>query len=149
MEAIIFDLFGTLIDKEKYDYNNALRWLANTYFDNRFDELQKLSLMFKAEYMKNRRISYTETSFFEQLTLFEKELDIKIKDDYRFVELNFIRIFREEKLINGVVELLDFLYNKNQRIYILTNSLFSGDSLKVYLKFFEIEKYIKKSLFKC
>ena len=46
MEAIIFDLFGTLIDKEKYDYNNALRWLANTYFDNRFDELQKLSLMF-------------------------------------------------------------------------------------------------------
>ena len=43
-------------------------------------------------------ISYTETSFFEQLTLFEKELDIKIKDDYRFVELNFIRIFCEEKL---------------------------------------------------
>lgn len=40
MAVIMFDLFGTLIDKKKYDYNKALQWLADTYFDHRLDLLR-------------------------------------------------------------------------------------------------------------
>lgn len=144
MAVIMFDLFGTLIDKKKYDYNKALKWLADTYFDYRFKELQDLSKMFKAEYMKNRMTSYEETSFFEQLNIFEKTLNKKICDDYQSVELNFIRIFREERIIDGVIELLQFLFDNRFRICVLTNSLFSGDSLKDYLGAFEINKYFEK-----
>lgn len=115
MDIVIFDLFGTLIDKEKYDYNSALKWLANTYFDKRFNELYDISVMFKAEYMKNRKKSYTETSFIEQLSLFEDKLSKKICDDYQFVELNFICTFRKEKIIDGVIDLLQYLNDKNQK----------------------------------
>lgn len=144
MDTVIFDMFGTLIDKEKYDYNSALKWLANKYFDDRFTELYDISVMFKAEYMKSRKKSYAETSFIEQLSLFEDKLSKKISDDYKQVELDFIRIFREEKIIDGVVDLLQYLNNKNQKIYVLTNSLFSGDSLMAYLKTFGIAQYIEK-----
>lgn len=43
MKIILFDLFGTLIEKEEYHYDRALEWLAYTYFDNKFLELKELS----------------------------------------------------------------------------------------------------------
>ena len=52
MAVIIFDLFGTLIDIDdnQNDYDKALKWLADTYFENRFIELKKSSKIFKAKY---------------------------------------------------------------------------------------------------
>ena len=144
MGTIIFDLFGTLIEKKSYDYQNALRWLADTYFEERFDELQALSLLFKTEYMELRKKENRETSFFKQLALFEKKLGCKLYDNYSSVELQFIRKFREEKLIDGIMELLEYLSHKHQEIYVLSNSLFSGNSLKACLKDFGIDKYIEK-----
>ena len=145
MNVIIFDLFGTLIEEKKYDYGHALHWLADTYFAGRYDELKALSLKFKDDYMRMRKISERENSFFKQLALFERELHIKLCDDYSSVEFNFIRRFREEKMVKGVRELLEYLHLKNRDIYILTNSIFSGDNLKKYLDItFGTEKYLKK-----
>ena len=144
MAFIIFDLFGTLIDiDEKNNYDEALQWLANTYFKNRFIELQKLSEIFKAKYLEDRKISNKETSFFNQLTFFENELDIKIYDDFSKIELHFIHLFRREKLINGVLELLKYLSENNYRVFILSNSIFSGDNLKIYLDHLGAGKYIE------
>ena len=144
MRTVVFDLFGTLIDKYKYHYDEALQWLAHTYFEGRCSELQALSLQFKNAYMKSRLKSNRETSFFSQLQFFENELNTKIYDDYQSVELNFIRLFRKEKLIDGACDLLLYLYHKNLNIYVLTNSLFSGNSLKAYLRTFGIDNYIRK-----
>lgn len=144
MNPIIFDLFGTLIEKKNYNYQNALRWLADIYFSEQFDKLHALSLQFKVEYMELRRRENLETSFFKQLALFETELNRKICDDYLSVELQFMRRFREEKLVEGVMELLEFLSQTNHSIYVLSNSIFSGDSLKDYLEDFRIKQYIQK-----
>lgn len=143
MHTIIFDLFGTLIDKEKYDYDKALQWLAHTYFEDRFNELQVLSLRFKNAYKQSRAKSNRETSFLTQLHFFESELNVRIYDDYQLVELKFISLFRKEKLIDGAFDLLLYLFHKNLNIYVLTNSLFSGNSLNAYLRFFKIDNYIK------
>ena len=144
MNTVLFDLFGTLIEKKHYDYQNALRWLADTYFSGQFDELQALSLRFKNEYMELRKNGNRETSFFRQLELFETELNCKIGEDYASVELQFMRRFRDEKLAEGVSELLEFLARKDYSVYVLSNSIFSGDGLKAYLGDFGIEEYIKK-----
>ena len=57
MAVIIFDLFGTLIDIDdnQNDYDKALKWLADTYFENRFIELKKSSKIFKAKYLEDRK----------------------------------------------------------------------------------------------
>ena len=34
MPVVMFDLYGTLIEEDDYDYNRALRWMADTYFDD-------------------------------------------------------------------------------------------------------------------
>ena len=117
---------------------------AGISFDNRFDELKRLSMKFKEDYLKKRKVENTESSFFNQIKLFENTLDIKIPDNFQYVELEFIKIFRKEKLIEGVKELFNYLYSTNHKIYILTNSIFSGDSLKSYLGTFKIDQYIEK-----
>lgn len=144
MPVIMFDLFGTLIEKQQYDYNKALHWLADVYFERRFAELQKLSAIFKENYKKKRMISYCETSFLEQLKFFEDQLRLSISNDYHSVELHFMQLFRQERLVEGALELLQFLYEHQYRIYIFSNSLFSGNSLKRYLNSFGIDQYIEK-----
>lgn len=140
----LFDLFGTLINEEKSNYNRALEWLANTYFEDKVIELKELSQLFKDKYLEERKSSDKENSFFNQLLFFENKLNIKITDDFLSVELDFINIFRKEKLINGTTELLKYLYKNDHKIFILSNSIFSGVSLKTYLNYLGIGKYIEK-----
>ena len=144
MAVIIFDLFGTLIEKETYDYDKALNWLADTYFKHKYQKIHELSSMFKIQYMEKRKVSDIESSFQDQLIFFEKELGIRIPVDYGTVEVDFINHFRKEKLIDGATELLQYLHNKNYRIFILSNSLFSGASLQAYLGSFHISHYVEK-----
>lgn len=144
MPIFIFDLFGTLIEKERYDYDKALRWLADNYFKHRFQELQELSSIFKKGYLKKRKVSNMESSFQEQLMFFEKKLGIRIPVEYDAVEVEFINLFRVENPVDGAIELLQYLYNKNYRIFILSNSLFSGLSLKSYLGSLNIAHYVEK-----
>ena len=145
MAFIIFDLFGTLldIDEKQNNYDEALQWLASMYFENRFIELKKLSEIFKAKYLEDRKISNKETSFFNQLTFFENALGITIYDDFSKVELHFIHLFRREKLINGVFELLEYLNENDYRVFILSNSIFSGNNIKIYLDHLGAGKYIE------
>lgn len=143
MKIILFDLFGTLIEKEEYHYDIALKWLAHTYFNDKFLELKELSKIFKNEYLKDRKISNKETSFFDQLTFFENKLNIKILDDFEFVELRFIYIFRREKLVDGAFKILEYLSQHDYKIFILSNSIFTGKNLNIYLNNFGIGKYIE------
>lgn len=133
MPVVMFDLYGTLITEEKYDYGQALRWLADTYFDSRIAELQDSSQCFKANYLQMRAVSSSESSFRDQLCTFESALHIQLSDDYDAVEAGFIRVFRKEKLKDGALSLLRFLRARGTRIFILTNSLFSGKNLKAHL----------------
>jgi len=133
MPVVMFDLYGTLITEEKYDYGQALRWLADTYFDSRIAELQDSSQRFKANYLQMRAVSNSESSFREQLRAFESALHIQLSDDYDAVEAGFIRVFRREKLKEGALSILRFLQARGIRISILTNSLFSGKNLKAHL----------------
>ena len=144
MAVIIFDLVGTLITKEKQDYRKALKWLALNYFDNRYKELENLSQNFKVQYMSNRKNSYTETSFLNQLSTFEKNLNVHLYEDYQNIEWQFVQIFRREQLADGAIELLKFLSENDYSIFVFTNSLFSGNSLKQYLNGLGIGKYIEK-----
>ena len=144
MALVIFDLFGTLIEKVAYDYDGALNRLAVRYFDGRVEELAELSLRFKEEYLQKRKTSLAETSFLAQLELFETSLGIKLPEDRRAVELAFLRDFRKERLIDGAEDVLRYLHESGCQIFVLTNSIFSGDSLQAYLDSFGIGRYFKK-----
>ena len=144
MATIIFDLVGTLLTHEKNDYNAALKWLADNYFEKKYDELMNFSVLFKSMYLAERKWSYIESSFFKQMCFFEESMQMKVSDDYKDIEAQFIKICRNERLMDGAIELLDVLYNCNYSILVLTNSLFSGDSLKEYLGLLGIERYIIK-----
>lgn len=133
MPVVIFDLYGTLIVEKQYDYELALRWLADTYFGSRVPELQDLSERFKENYLQKRAVSNIESSFREQLCFFESALHTNLSDDYDVVEAGFLRVFRKEKLKEGASSILRYLRARGTRISILTNSLFSGKNIKSHL----------------
>ena len=85
-----------------------------------------------------------ETSFCEQLKIFENELHTSISDDYLNVEERFLSIFRDEYLLDGAGDLLNYLYEQNCAIYLFSNSIFSGRSLRRYLNTFGIDQYFQK-----
>ncbi|WP_029542159.1 HAD family hydrolase [Selenomonas sp. AB3002] len=144
MSIIVFDLVGTLLTNEKNNYNVALKWLANNYFQNKYSDLLNASSIFKSKYLAERGRSYVETSFFEQLSFFEELMQVRITGDFKYIEEQFVKICRNEKLMTGANELLDFLHEKGHPMFVLTNSLFSGDSLKQYLSLLRIGRYFKK-----
>ena len=144
MAVVIFDLFGTLIEKVAYDYDSALDRLAVQYFDGRVGELAKLSLLFKKGYIQKRKDSLAETSFFAQLEFFETSLEIRLQEDRQAVELAFLRDFRKERLIDGAEDVLRYLHEGGCQLFVLTNSIFSGDSLRAYLDGFGIGRYFRE-----
>ena len=144
MAVVIFDLFGTLIEKVAYDYDSALDRLAVQYFDGRVGELAELSLRFKEGYIQKRKTSLAETSFFAQLEFFETSLGLRLPEDRRAVELAFLRDFRKERLIDGTEDVLRYLHEGGCQIFVLTNSIFSGDSLRAYLDGFGIGGYFRE-----
>lgn len=69
---------------------------------------------------------------------------MKILDDFQLVELGFIHIFRKERVAIGVLELLEYLNKNGYRIFIVSNSIFSGKNLSIYLNNLGIGDYIEK-----
>jgi len=133
MTAVIFDLYGTLIEEVESDYDRALQWLADAFFDAKFEKLKMLSLRFKENYLRMRALSDAESSFRRQLEFFEAELGCDLGGRYRAVEAEFIYLFRKERPIDGAESLLCSLHTHEKHICVLTNSLFSGENLKAYL----------------
>lgn len=144
MAIFIFDLYGTLVEKDDYRYDAALKWLSSRYFYGRFYELKKLSELIKTKHLELRNATNKEFSFIEQLNFFQTKMKVSIEDDLYLVELEFLKIFRKDKLKKGVLECLDYLSRYNQKCFVLTNSIFSGNNLKVLLRNLGIDNYICK-----
>lgn len=68
----------------------------------RFYELKKLSELIKTKHLELRNATNKEFSFIEELNFFQTKMKVSIEDDLYLVELEFLKIFRKEKLKKGV-----------------------------------------------
>ena len=59
-KIIIFDLFDTLLDKVWFDYDRGLAYLADNYFDCRYDELKLYAKEYRECFMLDRNKTYRE-----------------------------------------------------------------------------------------
>jgi anaerobic ribonucleoside-triphosphate reductase activating protein len=144
MKTIIFDLFDTLLDKVWFDYNRGLTYLADTYFDNKREKLRLFADEYRERFMLERNETQLETSFINQLEFYERKFEKALSKPYDEIEWEFFSVCREETLAVGAKELLDYLCERGYTLAVLSNSIFSSDTLKKYLNKFGLLHYFEK-----
>ena len=90
MKTIIFDLFDTLLDKVWFDYNRGLTYLADTYFDNKREELRLFADEYRERFMLERNETQLETSFINQLEFYERKFEKALSKPYDEIEWEFL-----------------------------------------------------------
>ena len=144
MKTIIFDLFDTLLDKVWFDYNRGLTYLADTYFDNKREKLRLFADEYRERFMLERNETQLETSFINQLEFYERKFEKALSKPYDEIEWEFFSVCREETLAVGAKELLDYLCERGYTLAVLSNSIFSSNTLKKYLDKFGLLHYFEK-----
>ena len=142
-KIVLFDLFDTLLIKVWFDYDKALNYLSAKYF-GRKDELFQLAKEYREKYMLNRNETNLETNFYDQLKYYENRLGIKLSKSYSEVEWETFSICRQEKLADGATDLLIYLKERGYELAVLSNSIFSSETLKKYLDKFSLLPYFKE-----
>lgn len=144
MKIIIFDLFDTLLNKVWFDYDKGLAYLANTYLDGKREELKLYAKEYRERFMLERNETQIETSFSSQLEFYESKFSKAFSKAHEEIEWEFFSVCREETLAVGAKELLDYLCERGYTLAVLSNSIFSSDTLKKYLDKFGLLHYFEK-----
>lgn len=142
-KIVIFDLFDTLLIKVWFDFDKALSYLADRYFGQK-EELFRLAKEYREKFMLERNKTHLETNFSDQLKYYENSLGIKLSKSYNDIEWETFSICREEKLADGAIELLSYLKSRGYKLAILSNSIFSAETLKKYLNQFGLLSYFEE-----
>lgn len=138
-KTCIFDLFDTLLLKVNFEYGKGINYLAENHFgvENR-EKLFALASEFRSQFMLNREETQIEVGFEDQLKFYESRLQLKLERSYSDIEWEFFLQCREERIANGAIELLDYLKKRGYALAILSNSIFSSETLKKYLEMHQI-----------
>lgn len=140
-KIIIFDLFDTLLDKVWFDYDRGLAYLADNYFDCRYDELKFYAKEYRECFMLDRNKTYREKSFFDQLAFYEDKFGKTLPKPREEIEWEVFSVCRQERLAVGAKSLLHYLSERGYTLAVFSNSIFSARTLKKYMAEFGIEQY--------
>ena len=143
MKVILFDLFDTLLNKEWFDYEKALDFLASECFDGQRAKLADHAKAYRCEYMMNRNETNLEVSFTDQLQYYERCFQKQIAESYQEIEWRAFSVCRSEHLAEGAVELLAYLKSLGYRMAVLSNSIFSAVTLKRYMQKYGILEFFE------
>lgn len=145
-KVVIFDLYDTVLKDISFDFDKGIVYLYNTFFKQvcTLNEFKEYANTFIPLYEK-RKIDNSEICLIEDeiFSYFEKFGGLRLVN---FEELEYAVMNQMQKvtLLDEVRYTLDELHNQGTRMYILSNSIFTGQSNRRLLNDFEILPYFKK-----
>ena len=143
---LIFDLFQTLLEDIRIDFNLGLRpfWEAHYKDKCSFDEIK----------------TYGEELFVHMLNLHKMGLEFPfVKDELPMYagkfggevitmsieeEAEFLSRCNEERVYDGLAEMLNLLAKEEIPMFVLSNSGFRSEALRIMLDFHGIGKYFER-----
>ena len=143
---LIFDLFQTLLEDIRIDFNIGLRAFWEKYYKDKcsFDDIK----------------AYGEELFVHMVNLHKQGLEFPfVKDEVPMYaekyggdvinmsveeEAEFLIRCNEERVYDGLPEMLELFTKKEIPMFVLSNSGFRADALRLLLDFHGIGKYFKK-----
>lgn len=142
-KVVLFDLFGTLLQTERFDYNMVLDLIAERLGEAR-EQIYDLASEYRSEYMSDRDRTDLETSFVHQLKFYERKTGKHFAGTYADIEWEAFICCRNERVSDGAVDALSYLKERGYTMAILSNSIFSSPTLKKYLDGFGLSKFFSE-----
>ena len=143
-KIILFDLFDTILDKVWFDYDKGLTYLADIYFEGKREELKHYSSEYRECFMLDRNETQREKSFIDQLRFYENKFGKPLSSSREEIEWEVFSVCREERLAVETKSLLNYLSERGYTLAVLSNSIFSANTLKRYMEKFGISQYFSE-----
>ncbi len=140
-KVILFDLFGTLLQTERFDYNIVLDLIAERLGVTR-ERIYDLASEYRSGYMSDRDKTNRETSFAHQLKFYETKTGKQFGTHADFEWEAFI-CCRTDRVSDGAVDTLSYFKERGYKMAVLSNSIFSALTLKKYLDSFNLSEFFE------
>lgn len=138
-------MFGTLLNEKHHDWKQGLKYLTNNILKNaNYSDVLQLAKNFEDKNMKNRSITFKEPKMIDQLKMFKNKYEFNNDETLYDIEYLFLKHSRKCTLNDDVLDLLDYLSNYNNSLYVMSNTIYSSLSIKRLLKDFNIEHYFEE-----
>lgn len=132
--VVIFDLFGTILIEESHDWKTGLKYVFDKFLNtNDFSQVLDAAKEFKDKNMSNRSITYKEPRMIDQLELFQERFGFKGDVTFEDVEYYFLDNSRTVSINEGVKEVFEYLRQENVETYIMSNTIYSSNTIRRYL----------------
>lgn len=145
-KIVIFDLYDTVLMDDYFIFENGIKYLYETYFSDKctFDELRKYAESFLPLYEK-RKIDQSEICLInDELPLVFDKYGVDLPEDIDGLEYNVMNKMQKVFLTDDIKETLEELKKKDIKMYILSNSIFTGKAAEKLLEEFDILQYFEK-----
>ncbi len=145
---ILFDLYDTVLKDISFDFEAGIRYIYNTYFRTvcSFEELKEYEESFLPLYIQ-RKEKHTEVCLIkEEIPYFFKKFGVEMPDNETMVDLEYSIMNHMQKvtLLDEIKRVIVCLKASNIKMYILSNSIFTGRSARRLLSEFGISDYFCK-----
>ena len=137
-------MFGTVLDELNNDWTKGMEFLIKDVLANAdSDEAYDLAKKFKTQHMRNRSITFIEPKMIDQLKMFRDQFNFIDDMSLYEVEYMFLKASRNCVLKDGVKDLLRYLSDYNNDLYIMSNTIYSAITIKRFIKDFGLMDYFK------
>lgn len=142
--AIILDLFGTILNDVSNDYKKGIEWLCRDVLTagTSTESAMEVAGIFKRENMKNRANTHREASMLKELELFKERIGFKRDLSLADIEFDFFNASRQTSLADGLIDLLEYLQAKRVSVFVMSNTIFSAETIRRHLDLHGLLKYI-------
>lgn len=141
-KLIIFDVGGTMLDNDDFNFENGLKYLYDEILDVKEDYNTFLNFVnsYKDIFSK-RDDTLIEISFVSYLNYLYLCYNKKTILDIDEVEMNFIHHVYHPYLVKDLIKCLTYLKNKKYKLLVFSNSMFQTKAIRQELKDLGIDQY--------
>lgn len=143
---ILFDLYDTVLKDVSFDFNKGLNYLYDNFFKDHcsLNDMVGYAAAFLPLY-DDRKISHNEVCLIkDEIPCFFEKYRVPMPEDYNKLDYEVMNQMQEVTLTDNVKYTLSELHKRKIPMYILSNSIFTGNSAMELLKHLGISGYFAK-----
>jgi anaerobic ribonucleoside-triphosphate reductase activating protein len=141
--VIILDLFGTILSDVSNKYEKGIDWLCREILTvgTEYAAAKRVAEEYFRANMQNRTTTHKEASLQKQLEMFRERIGFRDNFPLSEIEYGFFKASRVTAIESGLMELLSYLKEKDFSVFVMSNTIFSAETVKRLLDAHGIGQY--------
>ena len=143
---LIFDLFQTLLEDIRIDFNLGLKpfWEAHYKDKCSFDEIKAYGEELFVHMLNLHKMGLEFPFVKDELPMYAEKFGGEVITMSMEEEAEFLNRCNEERVYDGLMEMLDFFTKEEIPMFVLSNSGFRAGALRIMLDSHGIGKYFER-----